>query len=67
MKFFVLIFPICLIKLLNCSTCSSGLSITDSECFNQITYLELENKYYRAGHFAMNSKGDLIIEYRPSI
>ena len=63
MKFFVLIFPICLIKLLNCSTCSSGLSITDSECFNQITYLELENKYYRAGHFAMNLKGDLIIEY----
>ena len=63
MKFFVLIFPICLIKLLNCSTCSSGLSITDSECFNQITYLELENKYYRTGHFAMNLKGDLIIEY----
>ena len=63
MKIFEIIFPFFLIIFINCETCRSGFSITDTECFNEITYLDIENKYYRAGHFAMNSKGDLIIEY----
>ena len=63
MKTFEIIFPFFLLLFINCETCHSGLSITDTECFTEITYLDLENKYYRAGHFAMNSKGDLIIEY----
>ena len=63
MKTFEIIFLFFLLLFINCETCHSGLSITDTECFTEITYLDLENKYYRAGHFAMNSKGDLIIEY----
>ena len=63
MKTFEIIFPFFLLLSINCETCHSGLSITDTECFTEITYLDLENKHYRAGHFAMNSKGDLIIEY----
>ena len=63
MKLFDLILPFFLFILINCESCRSGLNITDSECFNEITYLDFENKHYRAGHFAMNSKGDLILEY----
>ena len=63
MKTIEIIFPFFLLIFINSETCRSGLSITDTECFNEITYLDIENKYYRAGHFAMNSKGDLIIEY----
>ena len=63
MKIFEIILPFFLLIFTNCETCRSGLSITDTECFNEIIYLDIENKYYRAGHFSMNSKGDLIIEY----
>ena len=63
MKNIEIIFPFFLLLFINSEACRSGLSITDTECFNEITYLDIENKYYRTGHFAMNSKGDLIIEY----
>ena len=46
-----------------CQTCVSVTSISYSQCFTNIIYFNLENKEYRAGHFAMNSKGDIIIEY----
>ena len=46
-----------------CQTCVSTTSIAESQCFTNIIYFNLENKAYRAGHFAMNSKGDIIIEY----
>ena len=46
-----------------CQTCISTRSIVDTNCFTNIIYDELENRQYRAGHFAMNSKGDIIIEY----
>ena len=46
-----------------CQTCISTRSITDFQCFTHIVYFNLENRQYRAGHFAMNSKGDMIIEY----
>ena len=46
-----------------CQTCVSTRSITDSQCFSNIIYFNLDNKEYRAGHFAMSSKGDIIIEY----
>ena len=44
-------------------TCNSGMYITNNQCFNQLKLFNYENKYYRAGHFATNSKGDMIIEY----
>ena len=47
----------------NCQSCDSGANITDLDCFNEIKYFEKENRFYRAGHFALNSKGDMIIEY----
>lgn len=62
-SFEIIILSFVLLLFLNCETCHSGLSITDLECFNEITYFDIENRNYRAGHFAMNSKGDLIIEY----
>ena len=36
-------------------------SINDDECFNNI--LIFDNKKYKSGNFAINNKGDLIIEY----
>ena len=63
MKMFKIIFSFFLFIFIKCQECRDGLYITDSNCFNEITYLDIANKYYRAGHFAMNTKGDLIIEY----
>lgn len=42
--------------------CINGMTINiDNDCFNQI--LLFNNKNYRAGHFAINAKGDMIVEY----
>ena len=38
-----------------CQTCVSVTSISYSQCFTNIIYFNLENKEYRAGHFAMSS------------
>ena len=48
---------------LNCQTCKENNSIINSNCFNEIKIFDFEDKNYRAGHFATNSKGDMIIEY----
>ena len=47
----------------NSQTCHSNIEISDTSCFNGLKIFNISNKYYRAGHFAMNSKGDMIIEY----
>ena len=64
-KFFIFIFKffIVLIKTVNSQYCISTRNLSDSQCFNNIFYFDQENKDYRAGHFAINSKGDMIIEY----
>ena len=41
----------------------SSNAITNTDCFNNIKIFEMDGKYYRSGHFAINTKGDLIIEY----
>ena len=46
-----------------CQNCHSNININDIKCFDEVIYFARENKNYRAGHFAMNSKGDMIIEY----
>ena len=46
-----------------CQNCHSNININDTNCFNEVIYFNQKNKDYRAGHFAMNSKGDMIIEY----
>ena len=58
-----IILGLSLIASLNCQTCSPNMRISETICFNNLKIFELENKYYRAGHFASNIKGDMILEY----
>ena len=60
---FILIFPLFLLTNIYCQTCHANLNIDDTHCFNDLIIFNLSDKYYRAGHFAMNTKGDMIIEY----
>ena len=43
--------------------CRPEMQLSETTCFNQLILFKFEDKYYRAGHFATNSKGDMIIEY----
>ena len=58
-----IIFGFYLIIYINCQACSPNTRINQTSCFNALKIFDLENKYYRAGHFASNTKGDMIIEY----
>ena len=49
------------IKYYSCDNCKTNNIITNTGCFNNI--LIFNSKTYRAGHFAKNKKGDIIIEY----
>jgi len=62
-KYFLLIITFSFIILTHCKTCPIGRQITNFNCFNNIMYFDFENRAYRAGHFATNEKGDMIIEY----
>lgn len=43
-------------------TCENGMTINiNNNCFNEI--ILFNNKNYRSGHFAINNKGDMIVEY----
>ena len=51
-----------IIKLLYSQNCKNNMTINiDNTCFNEI--ILFNNKNYRAGHFAINSKGDMVVEY----
>ena len=52
-----------LLKNTNSQTCKENPIINNINCFNEIKIINIENKYYRAGHFATNSQGDMFIEY----
>ena len=41
--------------------CKNNSVITNTNCFNELKFFNGKN--YRSGHFAMNKKGDLIIEF----
>ena len=50
------------IKFIYCSnTCKDYNNFNNNECFNNI--LIFNSKTYRAGHFAQNKDGDMIVEY----
>ena len=49
------------IRILKCDTCKTYNSFSNNECFNNI--IIFNDKEYRAGHFAKNKNGDMIIEY----
>ena len=53
---FVLLFVIIPIN----SICTKGMKINDTSCFNDLIIIK---NYHRAGSFATNKKGDMIIEY----
>ena len=40
--------------------CTKGIEIDNNNCFNDLIIIK---KNFRAGHFATNKKGDMIIEY----
>ena len=45
-----------------CQYCTiSDNRLTNTDCFNNIKLFNFDNRYYRAGHFAINEQGDLII------
>ena len=63
---FFLSFFIILINLsnINCKTCKESTALSETDCFNNIIEININSeRYYRAGHFATNKNGDLIIEY----
>ena len=63
MKAFIFIFQIFLLIKVNCQECRTNNAINNNNCFNEVLFFDLENKYYRAGHFATNKNGDMVIEY----
>ena len=63
MKVFILIIYFFLLSITNCQACLTNKTIINNECFNEVLIFNLDNKYYRSGHFASNTKGDMIIEY----
>ena len=60
---FILIFLFLNIMPIKCQTCEKDMSLENANCFNEIKIFDFENKFYRAGHFALNKNGDMIIEY----
>ena len=44
-------------------TCKESSSLSETDCFNRILYLNRDDRHYRAGHYATSKDGDLIIEY----
>ena len=48
------------LKLFTCRNCNLVNELDDSECFN---ILLINSSTYRAGHFAKNKAGDVIVEY----
>ena len=62
-KYFLLFISFSFLILTDCKTCAVGNQLTVVKCFNNILYFDFENRAYRAGSFATNEKGDMIIEY----
>ena len=48
---------------LSLSICYMQGSFFDSSCITNVLIIESPNANYRAGHFATNKEGDIIIEY----
>ena len=59
-NFIALIIFLSLYIEINNSSCTNGGQITDTNCFNNLIILQ---NYYRAGQFATDKEGNMIIEY----
>ena len=62
-NFFIFIIHFIIFSNIKCQNCPKDITIEDTECFNNVTIFNVQNKFYRAGHFALNKNGDMIIEY----
>ena len=62
-KFMNFIFYVVLITFIKSQTCTKDGTIDNTNCFTDIKIFGNDNKYYRAGHFASNKNGDMVIEY----
>ena len=67
-KKFSFLFLICItltnFQTIKSKTCKESTSLTETDCFNNIIQINKDDsRHYRAGHFATNKNGDLIIEY----
>ena len=62
-KAFLIIFSFLMFMMANSQTCSADIDISNTTCFTNVKIFNISNKYYRVGHFARNSKRDMIIEY----
>ena len=65
---FSFLFLICItltnFQTIKSKTCKESTSLTETDCFNNIIQINKDDsRHYRAGHFATNKNGDLIIEY----
>ena len=60
LNFIILIIFLSLNIVITGQTCTNGDQITDTDCFNNIIILK---NYYRAGQFATDKEGNMIIEY----
>ena len=60
LNFIILIIYLSLNIVITGQTCTNGDQITDTDCFNNIIILQ---NYYRAGQFATDKEGNMIIEY----
>ena len=61
-KFLFLIFYLSIqLKNIECNTCKTDNKLSNTDCFNNI--IIFNSKPYRAGNFAQNKNGDMIIEY----
>lgn len=59
-KYFIFLFLI-KIEITYNQSCKTGNTISNNECFNNI--IKFSDKRYRAGAFAKNKNGDIVIEY----
>ena len=58
---FIIIITFTLIKENICQICQNINELENSQCFNNILYIN--DSAYRAGHFAKNKNGDIFVEY----
>ena len=59
---FLKIFFINIFVIITSQKCQNDMTINvDINCFNKI--MQFNSKNYRAGHFAINNKGDMVVEY----
>ena len=61
-KLSIIISFIISLEIIGSQRCQNNMTINiDTNCFNEILFFNTKN--YRAGHFAINNKGDMVVEY----